>query len=343
MRKLVVSKAPMAIVPIAALSGLLLAGCGTAEHTGASRVNSAQEPGSDAAGGAAHAVAAHAAQGAAGEKAGSAFELPLTDYRPTGAEYTRINQARSELARQCMEGLGFKKFQPAPVQSLGPGANGVDAMEDLDDLRYGTHDAEQAGTYGYKPEFVVKRTNGFVAPPAAPKRSPEEWLALTGTKEERSDAVQNGLTAPKLQNGTTVPYGGCLNEGLKKVTDGKPVIADLVTRLDGQSYKASLEDSGVKKVFAAWSSCMKGKGYSYSDPMKANDDPKFAQSSITEAEKATATADVACKSNVDLIGVWNSAEVKIQTRLIQEHRQELAQIKQDKAAALKVADSVLRG
>ncbi|PKV84341.1 hypothetical protein [Streptomyces sp. TLI_146] len=300
----------------------------------------AQEPGHGAPGTSAANRATNVPKSAAPGKVSAAFQLPLTAYRPTGAEYTRIEEAKADLTRQCMEGLGFTGFQPAPVQSLGPGRDGADAMEDLDDLRYGTYDSTQAANNGYKPEFVVNRTNAFVDHPAPPDRSPDEWLALTGTKKERSDAPQSGLAAPRLKSGATVPYGGCIYQSLQKVTGGKPVIADLVINLSGQSFKSSLEDRRVKGAFADWSSCMKSKGYSYTDPMKANDDPKFSAKNATAAEIETAKADVACKNKVDLIKTWNSVDVEIQKRLIQEHSAELYQIKQDKDSALKIAASV---
>ncbi|MGP9017575.1 hypothetical protein ACT1U9_04090 [Streptomyces sp. BR1] len=340
MRKLDVAKSSLGTLSVAALSVLLLAGCSSSESDGASRVKPAQEPGRGAPDIKAAPKSTDAPKRAATGKATAGLQLPITAYRPTGAEYTRINQAKADVTRQCMEGLGFTGFQPAPVQSLGPGRDGADGMQDLDELRYGTYDPAQAAKYGYKPEFVVNRTNAFAAPPAEPERSPEEWLALTGTKKERSDSPQSGLAATKLKSGATVPYGGCLYQSLQKVTGGKPLIADLVTALSGQSFKSSLEDRRVKDVFAAWSSCMKDKGYSYADPMKANDDPKFSAKTATAAEIETAKADAACKGKVDLIKVWHSVDVEIQERLMQEHSAELAQIMQDKDSALRVAESV---
>lgn len=339
MNKLGASRSSLGVLSVAVLSALL-AGCSSSGSDGASRVKPAQEPGHGAPGASAVDKTANDPKRAAAGNDTVAFKLPLTAYRPTGAEYTRIDEAKADLTRQCMEGLGFTGFQPAPVQSLGPGRDGADAMEDLDDLRYGTYDPVQAAKNGYKPDFVVNRKNAFVDPPAAPDRSPEEWLALTGTKKERSDSPKSGLTAPKLKSGAAVPYGGCLYQSLQKVTGGKPVIADLVINLSGQSFKSSLEDRRVKDVFADWSSCMKSKGYSYADPMKANDDPRFSAKNATAAEIETAKADVACKDKVHLIKVWNSVDVEIQKRLMREHGTELAQIEQDKDSALRIAESV---
>ncbi|MFD9561253.1 hypothetical protein [Streptomyces sp. NPDC059994] len=58
------------------------------------------------------------------------------------------------------------------------------------------------------------------------------------------------------------------------------------------------------------------------------------------AEIETAKADVTCKSTANLIKTWNSVDVEIQKRLMQEHSEELAQVKQDKDSALRIAGSV---
>src|SRR5205823_14551075 len=43
-----------------------------------------------------------------------------------------------------------------------------------------------------------------------------------------------------------------------------------------RAYLLSRQDSRVRAVFSAWSSCMREAGFSYADPMAANDDPAFA-------------------------------------------------------------------
>ncbi|MGW1071603.1 hypothetical protein [Streptomyces sp. NPDC002537] len=259
------------------------------------------------------------------------LSLPIMSYRLSGNELAQVGQAKNSLVQQCMKELGFSDFKPAAAQLSGSGS---DDLLELDDLRYGTYNAGQAAKTGYKPDFVASGRNKFANPPAEPERTDEEWLALTGTPKERSDGRQGLSAKPKLRSGLTVPEGGCLGESATKLTGGQQVIPNIVQRLNGESYRASMKDPRVKQAFGKWSECMKTKGYSYSDPMQANDDPRFASNVSSAEEIKTATADVACKTSVNLVGIWHSAEVDIQKQLIQKNSDALAQVKKSKESLL---------
>ncbi|MPZ85665.1 MAG: hypothetical protein GEV28_36910 [Actinophytocola sp.] len=62
-------------------------------------------------------------------------------------------------------------------------------------------------------------------------------------------------------------------------------------------------DSRVRAVFTGWSRCMSAAGFDYRDPMAANNDPTFGTGVPTAEEIATATADVACRTEENVNGV----------------------------------------
>ncbi|MFI8340221.1 hypothetical protein ACIF8W_09090 [Streptomyces sp. NPDC085639] len=284
-----------------------------------------------------------AAGGDATAIAGSAKvrTLPIEQYLPTPAEFAKLSQAGGKLQQKCMQGLGFASFQ---VPEQGP----ADPRETFTDLRYGTVDAAQAARSGYKPEFAAARTAKAggasaaasadgPAPSAAaePVLSDAEWLAMTGTTKDAGDTAQAKQAAPSQVQGKDLPPGGCIAESTRTITGGgEKLYADLAQDINGQSYKESLKDPRVTKVFAAWSACMKGKGYDYKNPLQANDDPKFAVPTVSAEEIAVAGADVACKNETKLVDVWHAAEAQIQQKMINAKATEMGAIKKAKQTAL---------
>ncbi|MFG2990199.1 hypothetical protein ACGFZK_13075 [Streptomyces sp. NPDC048257] len=271
--------------------------------------------------------------------------LPIEQYLPTPAEYAKLSQAGGALQQKCMQGLGFASFQ-APEQAP------ADPRETFTDLRYGTVDAAQAARSGYKPEFAgsarTAKAGGASAAAAADGPAPSaavqpvlgdaEWLAMTGTTKEVGDTAKAKQAAPSQVQGKDIPPGGCVAESTRTLTGGgEQLYADLAQDINGQSYKESLKDPRVTKVFAAWSACMKGKGYDYKNPMQANDDPKFSVPTVSAQEIAVATADVACKNKTKLVDVWHAAEAQIQQKMIDARANEMGAIKKAKQTALSKA------
>ncbi|MFE1895726.1 hypothetical protein [Streptomyces yangpuensis] len=294
---------------------------------------------------------AGAAAGAAGDTAAIAGTapirtLPIEQYLPTPAEFAKLNQAGARLQQKCMQDLGFASFQ-APEQAP------ADPRETFTNLRYGTVDAAQAARSGYKPEFAAARTAGAggdasAAAAAGPARSGAvepvlsdgEWLAMTGTTKDTGDTAQARRTPPTQVQGKDIPPGGCIAESTRTLTGGgEQLYADLAQDINGRSFKESLGDARVTKVFAAWSACMKGKGYDYKDPMQANDDPRFAAPTVSPQEIAVATADVACKNETKLVDVWHAAEARIQQRMIDAAAKDMNAVRKAKQTALANARS----
>jgi hypothetical protein len=83
---------------------------------------------------------------------------------------------------------------------------------------------------------------------------------------------------------------------------------------------------------------MKERGYSYSSPMVAVEDKRFTKSATASAEEIrVAQADVACKRENNVIGVWYAVEVAYQERAIEKNEQLLNTLKERKSSILKAA------
>ncbi|GHG05145.1 hypothetical protein ACFFSH_39785 [Streptomyces filamentosus] len=265
----------------------------------------------------------------------SARSLPLDEYKMSGADYSKFEQAKWNLTKPCMISLGFKDFVPTPVADLDAD------MGELNERRYGAYDADQAAKTGYRPAFSTSASSAIAVPRSGIESrewTPQEYLALTGTPMEQTEVDQK--TAPRLSTGRSVPDGGCIGQAMDKISGGKPLVDTFVSELNSQSYEDSLKDERVVEVFAKWSTCMRAKGYVYSTPIDANNDRGFTGSVASSKEIDTAIADVSCKVEVDLINVWHAAERDIQNRLIAKHNTRLSPVKQNLAAIRKNASAV---
>ncbi|MCJ0868336.1 hypothetical protein [Streptomyces sp. AP-93] len=252
--------------------------------------------------------------------------LPIEQYLPTPAEFARMSQASARIQQQCMRDFGFSGFT-LPEPGL------ADPRETLSELRYGTVNAAEAARSGYKPESVNKK--GTAAGSAEPELSDDQWLVMTGTTKAVGDSA-SAMAAPQNFGAKAIPEGGCIGQAIRTLTDGSDnLYADLAQDINGQSFRQSQQDPRVTSVFAKWSECMKGKGFDYKDPMQANDDPMFSGSAITPEEIATASADVACKADTNLVGIWHTADAEIQQKLIDQHASKMAPIRTAKQAALR--------
>ena len=68
-------------------------------------------------------------------------------------------------------------------------------------------------------------------------------------------------------------------------------------------------------------------GFDYTDPWQPNDNPEFQGLEANAREIATATADVRCKREVNLVGIWASVETAYQERKIGENADALQNVK----------------
>ncbi len=137
-----------------------------------------------------------------------------------------------------------------------------------------------------------------------------------------AEAAEVDSGAVPAFNGLPAPKGGCDAAGITDVTagispslipahnNGNPATIPGVMKLI--NHVVMLSDSRVKAVNAKWSACMASRGHHYSRPQFAVNNALWNRRNaeggylhpVTAAEIGTASADVACRSAVNLYAVY---------------------------------------
>lgn len=229
----------------------------------------------------------HVAQAYVGDPDNPAtWKLPIEAYMPTKSQASLVSNARDDLIDQCMDKAGYPDWSPAPdLPKLGG--------KTLTDWRYGIHDAELAAKRGYHPEA-------------------QEQQAYEASLEEGA-VDESGAPDETVKK--------CASEVDGSVPTAQP--AYIVQQVSGEAFGESRKDPEVVAAFAQWSTCMHGKGYSYKEPMEANDEPRFADpNQVTQLEIDTAAADIICRNEANVARTWFDAESRMQQTKIAEHLDE---------------------
>ncbi len=224
----------------------------------------------------------------------STLRLPVEDYLPSSAEDDRLGVADLALIRSCMARFGIKyDIKPILGSTYGPVS--------LTDRRYGITDATLAAHYGYG---LGPRDPALQKRPDKPDIGSAGETALSG--EGQSEV-----------NGITVPNGGCIGEADRKLSGSVPASVDMHkgNTLQFQSFAQSRADSRVVAAFKEWSACMARSGYHYADPLAAAGDPDFAGAANSH-DVAVALADISCKSETNLVGIWFTVESAYERQVI---------------------------
>ncbi|HEX6344437.1 hypothetical protein [Umezawaea sp.] len=230
--------------------------------------------------------------------AGADLRLPLDEYLLSPDQLNDLGRARVVLTRECMREAGFD--YPPEGERVDVGLRG------WNERRYGITDEATAAVDGYgvgESAPVGSRT----------EPTPEERVALEGA-------------------------GGCI----ERVEDGqrrsrRPGLdRELALRLAGESFTRSREAPRVRAVVEAWSACVRARGFDYPDPLAPSSDARFA-GPATPDELAVAAADLACKEETNLVGVWFDEERSIQRDLVAANRAALAEVREANAADVEQA------
>jgi hypothetical protein len=244
------------------------------------------------------------------------LRLPLDDYLLSPSQLAEIADGSRTLVRQCMAGLGLDSpAQPPP----GP------APRTWNDWRYGLTDPTVAAQRGYR--------RGDHPPTAQPEP------AAAQPRAEQAGAL-TGEGARSI-HGRRVPEGGCLGQAERTLRGSGPpgVDRDLAQRLSMDSFGYSRGRPRVRAAVARWSDCMKRRGLDYPDPFGPVKEPRFQApgAAVTATEIATAVADVACKQQINLVGIWFTVERSYQQSLVAENRAGLDRVRQANNAELAAA------
>ena len=110
------------------------------------------------------------------------------------------------------------------------------------------------------------------------------------------------------------------------VSPGGSVTAQPVVNLlpdDGPQYRP--DDSRFVAVEQQWSACMKGQGFDYATPNDAiGSFTSPGGPTVTAVEKATASADIQCKIQTNLVGIGVAVQSAYDQQYIDTHREQLA-------------------
>jgi hypothetical protein len=254
------------------------------------------------------------------------LRLPLEEYQFSDAQWARVTSAQQILATACMRRFGLRYD---PVENAGRSP-----VRSRTDRRYGLADPGQARAHGYQ---LPADSTGPVSRPAL---SDDQVTVLEGRSvghgPERSPA-------PVRHRGKPVPEGGCMGEARRAlVRDGAVGEAEAVRRIDTASVLRAMEDPRVRSAFDRWSACMEKRGHAYDDPWQAINDKAFRGPGVTPREIATAVADVACKRETNLVGVWYAVDAAYQRRMLAAAgARRLEALKERKRGQLAAAGHVL--
>jgi hypothetical protein len=239
---------------------------------------------------------------------GTQIKLPLDAYIPGEGI---LGKANDLLLQDCVRRYGFSIG--AAVQTKPRPGN---------ERRYGIVDAGSAARQGYNaPPEMSAGAASQRRQLAVPNPPPTEILYGRASKSPRQKVQAYG--------GKPVPDGGCVGAVRARLSSGAPARADvkLGERLANQAHAQAEHDSRVTKVWALWSSCMAKSGYTYKTPWAAHDDPQWQGDSANLREIRTARADIACRNQTNMVGIWMAVESAYQRRLMEKNSPALAETK----------------
>ncbi|MFJ3786344.1 hypothetical protein [Streptomyces sp. NPDC090093] len=246
--------------------------------------------------------------------------LPIERYLVSYADEITFLEGRGNAEIKCMRALGFHDWRTEKLGDNPPSSGSSSNME----RRYGLTIRSEAETTGYRD---LSESTGSASELAGQETS-QAVIALKGKQNDR--AVQ-------ALEGKSVPEGGCIGESRRQVPSPDITLAE---ELSGQSFTASQETSEVKAAMAAWSACMKERGYQVATVWDAANLTDSASSSTSDAERKAALAEIDCKQKTDLVAIWFKAERKIQETLIAKHQDALGKARANTVAGLTAARQV---
>lgn len=167
-------------------------------------------------------------------------------------------------------------------------------------------------------ELTERLAELAAAGPDAFDRTDDEWFLLVG----RSEARFADRPLPVDGNGDQLPDDGCQGEAVRTLSGG--LSPDWQSRNDDSGPRAAA-DPRVRAAEAAWSERMAAAGYDYQSIWEPND--QDWPEPPNRKEIATAIADVDCKIETNLVGVWVGVMAEYQEQYIQQNWTELQELK----------------
>ncbi|MGW1844762.1 hypothetical protein [Streptomyces sp. NPDC001966] len=248
------------------------------------------------------------------------LRLPLNAYLPTPEDQATGEYLVYRVQQHCMRGFGFRYL---PHLSGDYIATTVATWREYESRRYGISDRAIAAERGY---HLAEAPGGTRAPQIANALPLPEREALSGR-------TADGRAKSTPVRGKPIPRDGCAGQAERTVhADGGEAARrgnDLVARLRHEAFERSRPDPRIAAVNRSWSSCMRGKGFTYRDPAAALEDSRWDLRSArpSREEIAVATADISCKLRVNLLGVNFAVEAEYENAAIRDHAPELEKVR----------------
>lgn len=242
--------------------------------------------------------------------------LPFHEYQLSAAELNVVERATAVLAKDCMN--RFELDWPAPAAELAD----TDGTGNGD--RYGVIDRAEVAEWGYHrpPEQQEPREETSPAPEAV--------------------MVYTGRGASEV-GGRRVPEGGCVGEARRHLTGNAPTGmsgADLAS-LDQQIFQRAQADDRVRAAMGDWRECMVRFGYHYTDVWTANNDVRWGGPAPEPEELATATADLDCREESNLVPIWLAVETAYQRRAVADRADDFTVLRTRLTTTIENASHVL--
>jgi len=257
--------------------------------------------------------------------------FPLDAYSFTPDQRETVIYATQLLTQQCALRFGVDyKVSPPPYDQP--------TYADTHARRFGIFQLEQAQQYGYNPPPDPDQDANRGKGAGGWNPGPYELLVVVG--HGNSSTADKAL--PVDDQGVTLDEDGCSGWADRTLRAGAPDVDDIAVLNDANaSVYDSKKDSRVQAAFHAWSTCMADQGYHYDDPWQPNN--KEWPEPPDDEEIATAVADVTCKQQTNLVGIWLAVETAYENRAIEQHAEQLRQVKDLLDAELRNANDVLAG
>jgi hypothetical protein len=216
--------------------------------------------------------------------------LPLTAYELTPTQDAQVKYLSQRLTQICMQGFGFDYDSSLSTTSV---AESVRVDGEFRTREFGVSDPAAVAEYGY---HLPPWTAGSVAP------------TLVADLPSAQLAVLNGTVPTYGPDHKAVPRGGChtsasVQLAQRGIDPSGTDAAAAVGQIEADTFDQAQKDPRVLAVFGAWSACMRAAGYTFATPFTAAGDPRWAASTASAAEIATAQRDLACKTQVGVAGI----------------------------------------
>jgi hypothetical protein len=265
------------------------------------------------------------------------FPLPLDAYQLDPAQETLVDQALDKVEKACLRRFGFEPRWAAPVVPSGPEGQvayrprwfGIGVESEID--RYGYHPA---------PDDIDARRAAAAA----------EMAKYPKVMFDIDEGSLNGD-----YNGVAVPKKGCRGEAYRAVYGSDDKLGGPPGSQQGaadpsakagnfpvEAQTRSEQDPRLVAAFGTWSSCMADQGYQYKTPRDANNDELWWKTdTATAKEIQTAKADLACRRQQNLVGLWYAVTIAYQNQIIEQNAAYLAEVKKQNDALVRTATEVL--